>query len=371
MSSNKILTISIPTFNREKYVVDLLQSVISEIIEGKAEDIVEVIIIDNCSADNTKAVVGSFLSYPFVKYIRNDVNIGMTKNLIKCFEEAKGEFCMIYGDDDLMVKDSLRKILKIIKENTAIPVAIFKAIESPYISDLYPKKIDISDAAERYFYYIGNVGIFLVNTALAKQAISCYRKSVENSCWPQTEVLFRSMIISGVDHPLLVVPVETAVWPSYPELRVFNSWYEIETKYYALLRIARNLADEKGKAFIHHCTRGIPYVSNFLGFLKVVGIFTTYYDFRQELKETRILTKKAFFELSGQYKLQAFILMCIAYLPRFIKHAFYRSIIFFKNPVSFKNQVRTSEQMRSDFLRKKKEVYLAKGKAIDLRAGIS
>jgi len=112
-----LLTIAMPTYNRASSLQHSLAALIRQIdkVAGGWE-IIEVIVSDNCSTDETPLVVKQFDDRPGLTYIRNSENFGMEGNFISCFEKAKGTFVWIFSDDDLLVDDALWKIVQLIKD---------------------------------------------------------------------------------------------------------------------------------------------------------------------------------------------------------------------------------------------------------------
>ncbi len=89
------LSIIIPTYNSSRYILKALESVFAQY---RLPD--EVIVIDNCSSDNTLKLVAEH--YPSVKLIRNAENIGPYNNWISGIQEAKSEFFMLLFSDDIL-----------------------------------------------------------------------------------------------------------------------------------------------------------------------------------------------------------------------------------------------------------------------------
>jgi glycosyltransferase involved in cell wall biosynthesis len=371
-NSQTILSINIPTYNRSSYLKEAISSVVAQIDKYNLHDEVDILISDNHSTDNTEEVVKKFLhSKTNIRYSKNSENIGIIKNFIKCIEDARGQFVMVYGDDDILVEDSLPKILENIKNHPKVPVTIYKSVETDYVTLQEPELLSMGDAAEKYFYYIGNAGIFLVNTSLARENIEKYRSRIETSCWPQTEVMFLAMQQSKEKYPLLVSPVESASSPIYEEIRVFNSWYLIETTYFALLRVAFNLSQQLGKNFIARCAQGTPNVAGFYNFVKTITMYTAYFDTESELENTKKLSREAFSILRGKYKAQALLLLLIVYLPKGFKKAINYILKFAANPFSSKKNIAANRHYIERFMETKKRVYASKGKMIDIKGGIS
>jgi len=100
--------ILIPTFNRKSFLEKALQSVCQQTYAS-----VEIIVIDNGSADGT-AVFMSSISDPRVRYVVNEGNIGMIGSInkgISLFSDEV-EWCTILGDDDLLDRDFIKNLLQ-------------------------------------------------------------------------------------------------------------------------------------------------------------------------------------------------------------------------------------------------------------------
>ena len=98
-----ILTIAIPTFNRSRYLRELLETVVPQVV---AEADVELLVSDNASGDETAAVVEA--ARPALgermRVVRQTENIGSDANFVFCFTEARGRYVWIVGDDDILVQ---------------------------------------------------------------------------------------------------------------------------------------------------------------------------------------------------------------------------------------------------------------------------
>ena len=76
-----LLSICIPTYNREKYLQECLESIIHQ--EGFNTEDIEIVISDNASQDNTTQLVETYKAkYPNIKYFRNVENIGAIRNVL-------------------------------------------------------------------------------------------------------------------------------------------------------------------------------------------------------------------------------------------------------------------------------------------------
>lgn len=110
----KLLTIAIPTYNRGEI---LKKSIIRLLNEIKGfENKINILISDNCSNDETKNIVKKIIDNGnSLDYNCNAKNLGMDGNFIYCFKNAKSKYVWLLGDDDLIKKKSLKKIVKLLE----------------------------------------------------------------------------------------------------------------------------------------------------------------------------------------------------------------------------------------------------------------
>lgn len=119
-----ILSILIPTYNREKY----LRKAIITIFEQITDDIrnkIEIIVSDNCSNDGTQELLKNFdknaksdrINFRFFK---NNKNLGADRNFFKLIDESTGKFCWIFGDDEFLLDGGLIKIIDLLEKNLEV-----------------------------------------------------------------------------------------------------------------------------------------------------------------------------------------------------------------------------------------------------------
>jgi len=108
MEENNLLSICIPTYNRDKDLARLLKS-----INSKFESDIEIIIVDDGSTDNTRACIEEFSSKSdiFIKYTYQE-NMGRSHALHKAILLAKSEYTVIIDSDDIFTKGGVDIILK-------------------------------------------------------------------------------------------------------------------------------------------------------------------------------------------------------------------------------------------------------------------
>lgn len=119
ISCNSLISIVIPVFNREKYIVESIYSALNQTYVN-----VEVVVVDNCSTDNTWNVINQIaVEDNRVKVFRNQTNLGPVLNWEQCLLNANGEFLKILWSDDLLDKNYLEKAISIFHKDVAFVIS--------------------------------------------------------------------------------------------------------------------------------------------------------------------------------------------------------------------------------------------------------
>lgn len=115
MSTQKTLSIAIPTYNRGIFLQENLSRVLKQVVGFENE--IEILVSDNCSSDNTQSIIQDliYLGAPII-YNRNNENIGMDGNFIYCFKNASAKYVWLLSDDDHLVEGSIPRIVNLLKE---------------------------------------------------------------------------------------------------------------------------------------------------------------------------------------------------------------------------------------------------------------
>src|SRR5215469_15348880 len=105
----------------------LLAECIHSILSQSYQDF-EVLVMDDCSPDNTPEVAKSFGDQR-IKHIRNEPNLGHLRNYNKGIGLAKGEYVwLISADDCLRTKDAVEKYVRIMEQNRSVAYAFCPAM---------------------------------------------------------------------------------------------------------------------------------------------------------------------------------------------------------------------------------------------------
>lgn len=115
-----LLTVAVPTYNRVKYLSELLPILIAEC--QKAYELgfaVELLVSDNASTDGTERLARQRLSeYQFSRYYRNESNIGGDRNFIECIGRATGTYVWLFGDDEILADGAILKLCRLLTKHS-------------------------------------------------------------------------------------------------------------------------------------------------------------------------------------------------------------------------------------------------------------
>lgn len=108
---NELVSVIMPSYNTADYIADSIKSVISQTYQNW-----ELIIVDDCSTDNTDDIV-SYFSDNRIKYMKNKKNMGAAATRNRALREAKGEWIAFLDSDDLWLPNKLEKQINFMKSN--------------------------------------------------------------------------------------------------------------------------------------------------------------------------------------------------------------------------------------------------------------
>ena len=91
-----LVSIIMPSYNTGKFIAETINSVLNQTYKNW-----ELIIVDDCSTDNTDEVVEQFLIDKRINYLKNEKNSGAAVSRNRALKEAKGKWIAFLDSDDL------------------------------------------------------------------------------------------------------------------------------------------------------------------------------------------------------------------------------------------------------------------------------
>lgn len=109
---NELVSIIMPSYNTAKFISETIESVLAQTYPNW-----ELIIVDDCSTDDTDAVVCPYLVDDRIRYIKNEKNSGAAVSRNRALREAKGKWVAFLDSDDLWFPEKLEKQISFMRKN--------------------------------------------------------------------------------------------------------------------------------------------------------------------------------------------------------------------------------------------------------------
>lgn len=176
---NPLVSVIIPNYNHAKYLEERIQSVINQTYQNY-----DLIILDDCSTDNSKEIIERYRSNTHVSHIvYNDKNSGQTfKQWQKGLGLAKGELIWIAESDDKCEPDFLETLVEQFEKNQDCVLAYC-------ISILFNDNGDI----------LGKSGTFGNDLQLSGVDFIKHYMCLGNAIWNASSAVFKKNVALGID----------------------------------------------------------------------------------------------------------------------------------------------------------------------------
>lgn len=225
-SEEPLLSICIATYKRGAYIGATLEA----ILDGLPER-VEVVVLDGASPDNTEQVVEQFTRRnSAVRYIREAVNSGFDADFDKAVRFARGNFCWLTSDDDILVPRAIERVLTLLEPSLDLLVVNAQVRSADLSVELMPRMIDMT---EDRVYDEGSRNALLADTGSCLAYVGAV--VIKRSLWLEREreryfgsyfihvgVIFQAPIsrVKVLAEPLILVRAGNSMWTN----RGFEIW---------------------------------------------------------------------------------------------------------------------------------------------------
>lgn len=106
-----LVSVIMPTYNCGAFISESIDSVLAQTYTDW-----ELIIVDDCSTDDTDRIVGSYHDRR-IRYIRNAQNMGAALTRNRALREARGRYIAFLDSDDLWLPEKLEKQIAFMETN--------------------------------------------------------------------------------------------------------------------------------------------------------------------------------------------------------------------------------------------------------------
>lgn len=120
-----IVSVIMPTYNCSKYICTAIDSVLIQNVP------LELIIIDDCSSDNTEQLLLKYSKYEYIRYYKNENNLGAACSRNRGVKLAKGKYIAFLDSDDYWAADKLSKQLDSIEAKHCVLCSTARELITP------------------------------------------------------------------------------------------------------------------------------------------------------------------------------------------------------------------------------------------------
>lgn len=221
------LSICIATYNRGKFIGETLDSILSQMQPG-----VELVIVDGASPDNTSEVMAQYLlRRPEIRYFREQENSGVDRDYDKAVGYARGQYCWLMTDDDLLRAGSISRVLGTLDSNPDLVVvnaevknADFSVVFDTGILKFSSDREFGEKDCEVFFSEVAKYLSFIGGVVIKRQVwLERDRASYYGTLFIHVGVIFQHPPINKVKviaDPLIIARYGNAMWTA----RGFEIW---------------------------------------------------------------------------------------------------------------------------------------------------
>ena len=223
------LSVCIATFNRAAFIGETLDSILPQLSAD-----VELVIVDGGSRDGTADLMADYVRrHPAIVYRRESENCGVDRDFDKAVQYARGEYCWLMSDDDVLTPDAIATVLERLASEPELVVVnaeirsrdlrlLLKPRQLEVWSDLDfdgPEHERLFTVAAGYLSFIG-AGVIRRSTWLARS-----RAPYFGSLFIHVGVIFQPPVLghaSVIARPLVRIRAGNAMWSA----RGFEIWID-------------------------------------------------------------------------------------------------------------------------------------------------
>lgn len=166
----KTISVIIPNFNYGHLIATAIDSVLSQSLLPD-----EVIVIDDASTDNSLEVISLYVDK--IKFLKNEINLGVVDTFNKAVNESTGDLILILGADNYLHPEALRDLSKVFYEDGEIGVVYYDFVIFDKLANLLAEKLKLTPFA---FSKTGNYPLYLSNFSNIKDSERDYKKIKNN-----------------------------------------------------------------------------------------------------------------------------------------------------------------------------------------------
>lgn len=282
MNNQLSVSIVITAYNRPDYLYSALESCLNQTYEIK-----EIIIIDDCSAEDLKTVAYSFDDNR-VHYYRQKTNSGANAARNKGIELANGDFIAFLDDDDIWKPEKIKQQMQSLGDDFVGSLCNFEYMDRRNKIDYKLEGIVTKESLKTGNKYCGTSGLLASRSVLENENFDINLPSGQD--WDMYIRLINHGKVSFVNYALFEYRYGSHESISTKTANISLS--KIEYKLKAIIKHRQFLGENNYRTMVaRRILAGLPNKSNKLSWLnlcvKYVGIYHTLLCLVTKIKHNR------------------------------------------------------------------------------------
>lgn len=180
MTDRGLVSIVMPSYNTEKYIADSIKSIL-----GQTYPYWELIIVDDCSTDNTASIVSGFLQDDRIRFLKNKTNSGAAESRNYALREATGKWIAFLDSDDTWEPQKLEKQIEFMESNgykfTCTDYRI--QLNGEWLPYVYTSPNKITEFKMKNYCYFSTITVMYDREYIGLIQIKNVRKNNDYAMW--------------------------------------------------------------------------------------------------------------------------------------------------------------------------------------------
>lgn len=206
MTKRPLVSVIMPTYNCGEYIAEAIKSVQAQTIPDW-----ELLIVDDCSQDDTESVVKKFLNDNRIRYEKLPGNGGPAVARTQGLRKADGHYIAFLDSDDIWFPQKLESQIAFMeKEDVAFSCTAYKQIDekgNDLSVELYPPQKTDYKKMLMLSNPIGNLTVMYNQTKLGRYEVPSIKKRNDFALW--LKILHDTPYCAGMQNVLAAYRVRT------------------------------------------------------------------------------------------------------------------------------------------------------------------
>lgn len=177
---NDLVSIIMPSYNTAQYIEETIASVLAQTYTNW-----ELIIVDDCSTDNTDEVVAQYLDDHRIRYLKNEKNSGAAISRNRALREATGKWIAFLDSDDLWNPQKLEKQIAFMEEhNYKFTCTDYRIqLNSQWLPYIYTCPNKVTEFKMKNYCYFSTITVMYDREYVGLIQIENIRKNNDYAMW--------------------------------------------------------------------------------------------------------------------------------------------------------------------------------------------